>query len=78
MKEGVILACGSHKYPFHLKLPKTLPTSFRGAFGRIRYTVAVALKRPWITKDVIREKEIGIKGIVDLNKDVDLVVSNWF
>ncbi|XP_077296197.1 arrestin domain-containing protein 3 [Arctopsyche grandis] len=38
---------GTHSYPFTCVLPPTLPSSFEGEFGFVRYTVKVTLDRPW-------------------------------
>lgn len=38
---------GTHKYPFTCALPPTLPSSFEGEFGHVRYTIKVTLDRPW-------------------------------
>jgi hypothetical protein len=38
---------GIHTYNFSCFLPATLPTSFEGTYGHIRYTVRVGLERPW-------------------------------
>lgn len=34
-------------YNFSAQLPATLPSSFEGQFGYIRYTVKGILNRPW-------------------------------
>lgn len=36
-----------HTYPFTCALPPTLPSSFEGEWGFVRYTVKVTLDRPW-------------------------------
>lgn len=41
------LAQGSHSYPFQCQLPHTLPSSFEGEYGHIRYTVKATMDRPW-------------------------------
>ncbi|KAH8399175.1 hypothetical protein KR215_003725 [Drosophila sulfurigaster] len=38
---------GTHTYPFTCALPPTLPSSFEGEFGHVRYTIKVTLDRPW-------------------------------
>lgn len=38
---------GTYTFPISCELPSTLPTSFEGEFGYIRYTIKVALDRPW-------------------------------
>lgn len=41
------LPSGTHTYPFTCALPPTLPSSFEGEFGHVRYTIKVTLDRPW-------------------------------
>lgn len=41
------LEAGTHSYPFTCALPPTLPSSFEGEWGFVRYTVKVTLDRPW-------------------------------
>ncbi|KAI5722536.1 hypothetical protein M8J76_009863 [Diaphorina citri] len=38
---------GSHVYPFSSTLPPTLPSSFDGEHGCVRYKVTARLDRPW-------------------------------
>lgn len=38
---------GTHSYPFTCALPPTLPSSFEGKWGHVRYTIKVTLDRPW-------------------------------
>lgn len=38
---------GAHTYPFTCSLPPSLPSSFEGEFGHVRYTIKVTLDRPW-------------------------------
>lgn len=47
-KEGdVVINPGEYVYNFHYALPPTLPSSFEGTFGHIRYTVKAMMQRPW-------------------------------
>lgn len=41
------LPAGNHSYPFTCALPPTLPSSFEGEWGHVRYTIKVTLDRPW-------------------------------
>ncbi|KRT81933.1 hypothetical protein AMK59_5013 [Oryctes borbonicus] len=45
--EATELPSGKHIYPFTCVLPPTLPSSFEGQYGHVRYTVKVVLDRPW-------------------------------
>jgi len=41
------LPAGNHSYPFTCALPPTLPSSYEGKWGHVRYTIKVTLDRPW-------------------------------
>ncbi|KAK7863086.1 hypothetical protein R5R35_011008 [Gryllus longicercus] len=43
----IMLQPGDHCYPFSIVLPDTLPCSYEGRFGHIRYIVKAILERPW-------------------------------
>lgn len=43
----VELAQGEYNYPFQCMIPHTVPSSFEGEHGHIRYTVKAVLDRPW-------------------------------
>lgn len=38
---------GSHNHPFTFQLPRTLPSSFEGAHGYVRYWAKACMDRPW-------------------------------
>ncbi|XP_053657586.1 arrestin domain-containing protein 3-like [Anopheles marshallii] len=60
------LAPGTHTYPFTCALPPTLPSSFEGEWGFVRYTVKVTLDRPWkFDQDV--KMAFTVISPVDLN-----------
>ncbi|XP_049277455.1 arrestin domain-containing protein 3-like [Anopheles funestus] len=60
------LAAGQHTYPFTCALPPTLPSSFEGEWGFVRYTVKVTLDRPWkFDQDV--KMAFTVISPVDLN-----------
>lgn len=42
LKQERVLPAGVHEVPFSYTLPKSLPTSFEGEFGHIRYTCRVS------------------------------------
>ncbi|EFO12768.1 hypothetical protein LOAG_15765, partial [Loa loa] len=63
-----ILPHGRHEIPFSFTLPKTLPTSFEGEFGFIRYTCKAICERPWDV-DIVSKRAFTVIGIEDINQD---------
>ncbi|XP_050074789.1 arrestin domain-containing protein 17-like [Anopheles maculipalpis] len=45
--EPIVMDPGRQVYKFALQLPNSLPTSFEGDYGYIRYTARVIFERPW-------------------------------
>ncbi|XP_070689871.1 arrestin domain-containing protein 3-like [Pempheris klunzingeri] len=54
---AVRLSPGTHVYPFTCQLPQgDFPSTFRGVYGHITYTLTVGMDRPWhLTKDFVTE-----------------------
>uniref|UniRef100_A0A182IW39 Arrestin_C domain-containing protein n=1 Tax=Anopheles atroparvus TaxID=41427 RepID=A0A182IW39_ANOAO len=46
-EDQIELPAGQHVHRFSILLPSTLPTSFEGDYGYIRYTARVVFERPW-------------------------------
>jgi len=72
--EGVILAAGNHGFQFDYTLPRDVPGTFQGRWGDIKYTVKATLRRP-CRFDIEREAELTVRAHLDVNDDVDLLVS---
>ncbi|CAD6185987.1 unnamed protein product [Caenorhabditis auriculariae] len=66
-----VLPAGIHHVPFSYTLPKSLPTSFEGEFGHIRYTCKAICERPW-DFDIVTRKAFTVIGIEDINSDAKL------
>lgn len=64
--ETLELPAGKHSYPFTCALPPTLPSSFEGEHGHVRYTVNITLDRPW-KFDQNTKVAFTIVSAVDLN-----------
>lgn len=75
--EPVELPAGKHSYPFTCALPPTLPSSFEGEFGHVRYTVKVTLDRPW-KFDQDTKMAFTVISPVDLNLNPKVKVSTIF
>ncbi|XP_039431432.1 arrestin domain-containing protein 17 [Culex pipiens pallens] len=62
------LEAKSHTYPFTCALPPTLPSSFEGEWGFVRYTIKVTLDRPW-KFDQDLKMAFTVISPVDLNQN---------
>ncbi|KAI5725668.1 hypothetical protein M8J77_018570 [Diaphorina citri] len=60
---------GSHVYPFSSTLPPTLPSSFDGEHGCVRYKVTARLDRPWKFDETV-EAVFFVVTPYDLNTDM--------
>ncbi|VDD88179.1 unnamed protein product [Enterobius vermicularis] len=71
-KEERILPEGRHEVPFSYTLSKSLPSSFEGEFGYIRYTCKAICERPW-DFDIVSKRAFTVIGIEDINEDPKLL-----
>lgn len=69
----IVLPIGNHVYPFTCVLPPTLPSSFEGDYGHVRYTIKVILDRPWKFDQEIKAAFTVISPL-DLNVNPSLTV----
>ncbi|CCD64823.1 Arrestin C-terminal-like domain-containing protein [Caenorhabditis elegans] len=60
------LAAGEYVWPFSYTLPTSIPPSFEGKYGYVRYTVKVEVDRPW-RKDKAKKMCITVSPLLDLN-----------
>ncbi|VDN25153.1 unnamed protein product [Gongylonema pulchrum] len=67
-KKERILPQGRHEIPFSYTLPKTLPSSFEGEYGFVRYTCTATCERPWDV-DIVSKRAFTVVGIEDINQE---------
>lgn len=71
--DRIEIPAGTHSYSFSCVLPSTLPSSFEGKFGHIRYTVKITLDIPWESNQEY-ETAFTIISTVDLNLNPEIKV----
>ncbi|XP_059470699.1 arrestin domain-containing protein 17-like [Neocloeon triangulifer] len=69
--EDVNLNPGEHFYPFNYVLPSNLPSSFKGDYGHVRYTILAVVDRPW-KFDYEAKAAFTVISPLDLNADPKL------
>ncbi|KAL3121025.1 hypothetical protein niasHT_005285 [Heterodera trifolii] len=69
---GRLLHVGTHEIPFSYALPKSLPSSFEGDFGFVRYTCRAICESPW-DFDTVCFLPFTVIGIEDLNHEAELL-----
>uniref|UniRef100_A0A1I7TDN9 Arrestin_C domain-containing protein n=1 Tax=Caenorhabditis tropicalis TaxID=1561998 RepID=A0A1I7TDN9_9PELO len=60
------LAAGKYVWPFSYVLPTSIPPSFEGKYGYIRYSVTAEVDRPW-RFDKAKKRCITVSPLIDLN-----------
>ncbi|KAI8981743.1 hypothetical protein BDF20DRAFT_862954 [Mycotypha africana] len=56
-----ILTPGQYIYPFSFDLPASVPASFRGKRGYVRYRLQASIYRPMFASDIYASRDIPIK-----------------
>lgn len=56
-----VLTPGEYIYPFSFDLPPSLPASFRGKRGYVRYRLQAAIYRPMFASDIVVSRDIPVK-----------------
>ncbi|RNA00936.1 arrestin domain-containing 3-like, partial [Brachionus plicatilis] len=69
--ENKSMEAGRHKFPFSIKLPDTLPSSFQDNHGSISYSLKALFDIPW-NFEKSTKKDLTIYSNVDLNSFVGL------
>ena len=74
--EVIELGAGTYRYPVNLQLPATLPGSFEGRFGYIRYTAEARIDRPW-RFDFVTKSAFTVVQMLNLNNEpIELTVKS--
>lgn len=66
-----VLTPGQYVYPFKFDLPPSLPASFRGKRGYVRYRLQAAIYRPMFASDIQVSRDIPIKRCL-LNEETPM------
>lgn len=64
----------TYRYPFAFKLPESLPTSFEGVHGSVRYYVRASLNRRYML-DAVFKRGFTVNNVLDLNSNPQAPVS---
>ena len=65
---------GRYEYPVQMQLPLQLPSSFEGAWGRVRYCLQGTIDKPW-KFDHHCKRAFTVLSILDLNTQANVLVS---
>ncbi|KAK3098424.1 hypothetical protein FSP39_019320 [Pinctada imbricata] len=57
---------GQHAFPFSFILPPSLPSSFEGTWGYVRYTIKATIDKPW-KFDHDTKRPFTVVALLDLN-----------
>ena len=68
---------GRYDWPFNLRLPPFLPSSFEGQYGRVQYWAKAVIDRPW-KGDTDFTRNFTVLGQLDLNTEEDARVRAIF
>nr|XP_029732935.1 arrestin domain-containing protein 17-like [Aedes albopictus] len=68
---AITIPQGTHAHKFSCPLPDSLPTSFEGQYGHIRYTITVMIERPTQQSTTYREAFTVLRA-VNLNNNPSL------
>jgi len=64
--ESFRLEGGTHRYPFTFRLPPSVPSSYEGQVGYVRYTAEAKMVRP-LKSDHVTRSAFTVISLVDLN-----------
>ena len=68
------LSQGAHRFPFQLPLDASLPSSYEGTFGHVRYLCKVCVGRPLFKFDIHRTVPFTVVRMLDLNAEPGALV----
>lgn len=61
-----VLPAGKYSYPFRFQLPPSLPSSYEGEYGYVRYYIKAAIIKPW-RMDHVTKTAFTVSSVLDLN-----------
>ncbi|XP_076102113.1 arrestin domain-containing protein 3-like [Mytilus galloprovincialis] len=61
-----VLPAGKYSYPFRFQLPSSLPSSYEGEYGYVRYYIKAAIIKPW-RMDHVTKTAFTVSSVLDLN-----------
>ncbi|CAH1796807.1 unnamed protein product [Owenia fusiformis] len=64
--ETVVLEAGTTRHAFSLHMKPTLPSTFEGGYGSVRYTVKATIFKPW-KANVSTKQAFSVVSMLDLN-----------
>ncbi len=67
MGDNPTLPAGQYQYPFQFLLPPTLPCSFEGGIGHVRYFLKATIDKAWAFDDTVK-LPFTVIGTLDLNQ----------
>ena len=76
-----VLQAGEHMLPFEVRIPKDVPSSFEGQYGRIRYEGRGVIERPSSGfkshKNVYGRRDLVVLAALDLNSIPEAFVRSF-
>jgi len=72
--DNTLFRAGVHVYVLTLRIPPDCPSTCKGPYGYIAYTISLTIDKPWGFDEVFR-KPINVVQTLDLNYNTEFAVS---